>query len=165
MRYLLLYLPLPIFILILQTGVTILFPNFIHHPDLILIFCVYSAHYNGRFYGELLGAYAGLCEDVISATPFGVHIIIRTVISFIIGHTIQWRVQNPFIVPVILVLCALCIKYLLYLLLGALFSIANMIAFIFDVSILYEALYTIIATPILFSLLSLVPNARGAEEI
>lgn len=164
MKYILLYLPIPVVILVLQTVLGIVFRELNHLPDLILIFCVYSAHQHGRFRGQLLGAYSGLCEDIVSAAPFATHIFIRTVISFILGHTTEWRIQNTFIVPVILVLLALCIKYLLYLLLGVVFAITNMTTFVLSVAALYEACYTVIATPVLFSLLSLIPNPHATHE-
>lgn len=129
MRTLLFYFPVPILILALQTVLGIIFPDFIHLPDLILIFCVYSTHYNNRFTGQLVGAYSGFCEDLVSSAPFGTHVLIRTVISYVFGHTNRWRVQNNSIIPIILVIFAFVIKYTLYLLLGVLFSITSMINF------------------------------------
>lgn len=165
MRTLLFYFPIPILILALQTTLGVIFRDLVYLPDLMLIFCVYSAHYNDRFNGQLIGAYSGLCEDLVSYAPFGTHILIRTVISFIFGHTNRWRVQNSSVVPIILVFFALLIKYTLYLLLGILFAITNMISFLFSVSVLYEIAYTVIATPVLFSFLSLIPSPRAINEI
>lgn len=165
MHILLFYFPIPILILALQTVLSVIFRDLVHLPDLMLIFGVYSAHYNNRFTGQLIGAYSGFCEDMISSAPFGTHVLIRTVISYIFGHTTRWRVQNSSIVPIILVVFALFLKYVLYLLLGILFSITNMISFLFSVSVLYEIAYTIIATPVLFSFLSLIPNPHAQNEM
>ena len=165
MRYILAYGAIPIVILVLQTTLNLIFRDLTHLPDLILIFCVFSAHYNERPYGQLIGSYSGLCEDIISSALFGTHIFIRTVISFIIGYTARWSIQNAFVVPVILVLFALCIKYILYLILGVLFSIPAMITFVLSTAALYELLYTVIATPVLFSLFSVIPITRTVDEI
>lgn len=165
MRVFLFYLPVSVLVLALQTVFGIIFRDLAYIPDLMLIFCVYNAHYNNRFAGQLIGAYSGLCEDLVSSAPFGTHVLIRTVISFIFGHTSRWRMQSNSIAPVILVILALFVKYILYFILGVFFAITNMISFLFSVAVLYEIAYTIIATPILFSLLSLIPNRRAVNEI
>lgn len=163
MRYIFAYGSVPILILGLQTALGVLFPDLVHLPDLILIFCVYSAHYNGRFTGQLIGAYSGLCEDIVSSAPFATHILIRTILCYAFGNTERWQVQDNPITPIVLVILALGIKYLLYLMLGVLFSITNMINLLLSTAVLYEILYTVIATPVLFSLLSLLPRLRSNE--
>lgn len=159
MYMLLYYFPIPIIILVLQTVIGVIFSDLIHLPDLMLIFVVYSTYCSSRFTSQLVSAYSGFCEDVVSSAPFGTHTLVRVVLSYILGHTVQWRMRNSSIAPVILVICALIVKYVLYLILGVLFSIPNMISFLFSISVLYEIGYTIIVTPILFSFLSLIPSA------
>lgn len=164
MRYLFTYVPLLIFVILIQRLFNIVFNQFPLQPDLVLIFCVYTAHYNGKLIGQGVGFFAGICEDILSISPFGVSMIHRTVVAFIMGHTSQWQIQNVFIVPIILITIALIIKYITNIIIGALFAIENLIVHAISVNVLYEAIATIILTPILFSLLSIVPKIKKEEK-
>ena len=54
-------------------------------PDISLIVVLYLAINNGSTYGELAGFGSGLILDFLSAGPFGLNCIIRTLLGYVAG--------------------------------------------------------------------------------
>ncbi len=124
-------------------------------PDLSLICVVYFATHNGKLMGEVTGFISGLILDFLSAGPFGLNCLFRTIIGYIGGLFNKTVNTDGFVVPLILGLGATLMKALIFFVLSYLYPTAVMRYNPFSWLFLCELIFTVILTPLLFKFLSL----------
>ncbi|MFP4483530.1 MAG: rod shape-determining protein MreD [Spirochaetaceae bacterium] len=133
-------------------------------PDIALIFLVYYAHHTGSFPGEIVGFLAGMTFDALSAAPLGFHAVIYTTIGYLIGISRQRVVLDPIFVPVLFVAVATLFKAFMGFLLLAIFPVDAGFTGVISPRIAVEIGYSVVLTPLLFALFSLVRPLRGARR-
>ena len=161
---LLFYIPIIVLLMLIQSTTVRIFPNILYQPDLITIAIVYLAHQEGKVVGQSMGFFSGILEDVLGLGPFGFHALIRTVMGYTVGFTTDWRVTDSPLVAFVLVVLGIVIQQLLYLLFGTIFSYPRIVISTLSLQSVWEALLTILFTPICFSLFSLLPIKRPSNN-
>ncbi len=161
---LLIYIPIIVLLVLIQSTTVRIFPNIHYQPDLITIAIVYLAHKEGKVAGQSTGFFSGILEDVLGLGPFGFHTLVRTVMGYTIGFTTNWRVTDSPLVALVLVVLGIVIQYFLYLLIGTVFSYPGIVISTFSLQSVWGALLTILFTPICFSFLSLLPFKRSSDK-
>ena len=81
-------------------------------PDLSLICVLYFSLHNGRVSGECTGFISGLFIDFLSAAPFGLNCLFRTVLGYLGGVFTKTFNTDGIIIPAVLGFCATIIKCL-----------------------------------------------------
>jgi rod shape-determining protein MreD len=122
-------------------------------PDIALGIIVYSAYVNGVMTGQLSGFFYGITQDLLSGTPFGLNMLIRTLIGALAGLMRGTFFLDSFLLPMILCASATLFKALMLFLLSLLF-LGTVPSYDFTAPKLWAeaALNTAIA-PFLFALL------------
>jgi rod shape-determining protein MreD len=90
-------------------------------PDIALGIIVYSAYVNGVMTGQLSGFFYGITLDFLSAAPFGLNALIRTLIGALAGLMRGTFFLDGFLLPMILCASATLLKALMLFLLSLLF--------------------------------------------
>ena len=89
-------------------------------PDITLGIVVYSAYVNGVMAGQLSGFFSGIVLDSLSAAPFGLNALIRTLVGALAGLMKGTFFLDVFLLPMILCASATLLKALILLLLNLL---------------------------------------------
>jgi rod shape-determining protein MreD len=122
-------------------------------PDLALGIVVYCAYVNGVMGGQLSGFFSGMVLDFLSAAPFGLNTLVRTLIGACAGMMKGTFFLDPILLPMGLCAAATLLKALLLLLLNLLFGGAVM-AYSFAAPTLWaELALNTFTAPFLFALL------------
>ncbi|MDR1858515.1 MAG: rod shape-determining protein MreD [Treponema sp.] len=122
-------------------------------PDIALGIVVYSAYVNGVMTGQLSGFFSGIVLDCLSAAPFGLNALVRTLIGALAG-----LMKGTFFLDLVLLPMGLCavatlLKALALLLLNLLFGGAVM-AYSFAAPTLWaELALNTLTAPFLFAFL------------
>ena len=90
-------------------------------PDLALGIVIYSAYVNGVMAGQFSGFFSGITLDLLSAAPFGLNALVRTLTGALAGLVNGKFFLDSFFLPMILCAAATLFKALLLLLLNLLF--------------------------------------------
>ena len=144
-----------------QSSAIGLFAQLEAFPDIVLIISVFTSYSYGRLFGESVGLVSGLVEDFISATPFGVNVLMRVVVGFVIGCFATRDHWETLLLPILLTIIALAGKFIILVAIAGIFSIGSILAEVFSAIFLYKSLMTILFAPFVFSLLSIVPRISG----
>ncbi len=124
-------------------------------PDLCLICVLYFSLQNGKLHGELTGFISGLFIDFLSSGPFGLNLLIRTIIGFFGGMFTKILNTDGFLIPAIIGFTATIIKGVLLYLTAFLYPSKvlayNPLSWIF----LFELIMNTILTPLIFKFLSI----------
>jgi len=122
-------------------------------PDIALGIVVYSAYVNGMMAGQLSGFFSGIVLDFLSAAPFGLNALVRTLIGALAGLMKGTFFLDVFLLPMILCALATLLKALLLLLFNLVFGEAVM-AYSFAAPTLWaELALNTFTAPFLFALL------------
>ncbi len=128
-------------------------------PDLSLICLLYISFHNGKLLGEGSGFISGLFLDFLSAAPFGLNCLYRTIIGFVAGIFNKTINTEGLLVPALLGALATIFKSILILFISFFFPLAviayNPISWMF----VFELGINTILTPIIFKLLNLFKNS------
>ncbi|MCL1836909.1 MAG: rod shape-determining protein MreD [Treponema sp.] len=89
-------------------------------PDIALGIVVYSAYINGVMTGQLSGFFYGLALDFLTAAPFGLNALVRTITGALAGLMKGTFFLDLFLLPMILCAAATLVKALILLLLNLL---------------------------------------------
>jgi rod shape-determining protein MreD len=89
-------------------------------PDLALGIIVYSAYVNGVMAGQLSGFFSGIALDFLTAAPFGLNALVRTIIGALAGLVKGTFFLDAFLLPMLLCAAATLLKALILLLLNLL---------------------------------------------
>lgn len=128
-------------------------------PDLLLIIVLFISLENGKLMGETTGFISGLFLDFVSACPFGLNCLLRTIIGYIGGLFNKTLNTSGIILPALLGLCATVCKVLLLWLFSFLYP-SSVIAYSpFTMNFLLEILMNTILTPLIFKFLRLFKNS------
>lgn len=113
-------------------------------PDILLIMTVYYSLKFGQVYGTVFGAVTGLCFDLISGGLLGSSMFVKTIAGFVAGFFFhENKVESNTFTPrfVFIVLLCAVINSLLLLILSAPGGTSNILALLFEGSLL-PAIYT-----------------------
>lgn len=127
-------------------------------PDLVLICVLYFSIENGKLMGESTGFISGVFLDFLSACPFGLNCLLRTILGFIGGIFNKTLNTDGFFIPALLGFCATIIKALLLWFISFLYPSSVVAYNPFTLSFLFEVLFNTILTPVLFKFLGLFHN-------
>lgn len=124
-------------------------------PDLSLLCVIFFAIHNGTFYGETSGFISGLMLDFLSAGPFGINCLFRTLIGYILGLFNKVINTEGFFVPLVLGFSATILKAVLLLLISVLYPNALLTFNPFSWTFLFELIFNTILAPFIFMFLNL----------
>ena len=91
-------------------------------PDLALGIIVYSAYVNGVMTGQLSGFCYGIAFDFMSAAPFGLNALVRTIIGALVGLMKGTFFLDILFIPMLLCASATLLKAMILFLLSLLLS-------------------------------------------
>ena len=124
-------------------------------PDLALICVLYFSIENGKLMGEATGFVSGVFLDFLSACPFGLNCLLRTIIGFIGGIFNKTLNTEGFFIPALLGLCATVLKAILLWIISLLYPSSVVAYNPFTIVFLFELLFNTILTPFVFKFLGL----------
>ncbi len=127
-------------------------------PDLSLICVLYFSLHNGRVSGECTGFISGLFIDFLSAAPFGLNCLFRTVLGYLGGVFTKTFNTDGIIIPAVLGFCATIIKCLLILSIAFLFPSSVVKYNPFSMMFLFELCANTVLTPVVFKILGIFKN-------
>jgi rod shape-determining protein MreD len=160
-----------VFVLLLSSGAVILQSTIFKYisiagvkPDLALIIILFIANSRGKLEGQVVGFGTGLIEDILSISPLGFHMFIKSFIGFIYGITKGTIFMDPLLMPVLLTVTGTVVKSLLAVLLSAIFSLSLSFSIVFSLNFLIELGYNAIIAPIIFALLSLIKPISSRRD-
>jgi rod shape-determining protein MreD len=133
-------------------------------PDLALIVLVFVALRRGSMTAQVSGFAAGVVEDLVSASPVGFHMLLRTLIGFLYGIFSGNVFVDPLLMPIVLSIAATIIKGLISGLVSLLFGLQGSGFMYFAGRLWIEAGYNALAAPFLFALLNLLRVFKQAEK-
>jgi len=122
-------------------------------PDIALGIVVYSAYINGVMIGQCSGFFSGIALDLLSAAPFGLNALLRTLTGAIAGLMKGKFFLDPFLIPMMLCASATLFKALLFFLLNLVF-LGNVPSYVLAAPTLWvETALNAFTAPFLFALL------------
>jgi len=121
-------------------------------PDIILIMIIIISNFSGSYTGEIVGFSTGILEDLLSMSPLGFNAFINTFIGYLSGITVGKIFLHPLIITVFQVIIGTLIKSLLTFLLLLIF-VNGKADSVYTLSFIFELLFNIIITPVIFFLL------------
>jgi len=124
-------------------------------PDLALICVLYFSIENGKLMGEATGFVSGVFLDFLSACPFGLNCLLRTIIGFIGGIFNKTLNTEGFFIPALLGFCATVLKAILLWIISLLYPSSVVAYNPFTIVFLFELLFNTILTPFVFKFLGL----------
>jgi len=133
-------------------------------PDLALIVLVFVALRRGSMTAQVSGFAAGIVEDLVSASPVGFHMLLRTLIGFLYGIFSGNVFVDPLLMPIVLSIAATIIKGIIAGLVSLLFGLQGSGFMYFAGRLWIEAGYNALAAPFLFALLNLLRVFKQAER-
>jgi len=133
-------------------------------PDLALIVLVFVALRRGSMTAQVSGFAAGVVEDLVSASPVGFHMLLRTLIGFLYGIFSGNVFVDPLLMPIVLSIAATIIKGIIAGLVSLLFGLQGSGFMYFAGRLWIEAGYNALAAPFLFALLNLLRVFKQAEK-
>lgn len=129
-------------------------------PDLSLICVLYLSLSNGKLLGETTGFVSGLFLDFLSAGPFGLNCLLRTIIGYLGGMFNKLLNTEGFFIPLVLGLCATLVKEILLWIISMLYPSSVILPYSpFTFQFLFELGINSILTPFVFRFLHLFKNS------
>jgi len=120
-------------------------------PDIALGIIVYSAYVNGVMTGQLSGFCYGIALDFLSAAPFGLNALVRTIIGALAGLMKGTFFLDILLLPMLLCASATLLKALILFVLSLLMAIP---AYPFAAPVLWaEMALNTVTAPFLFAFL------------
>jgi rod shape-determining protein MreD len=117
-------------------------------PDLALIVLVFVALRRGSMTAQVSGFAAGIVEDLVSASPVGFHMLLRTLIGFLYGIFSGNVFVDPLLMPIVLSIAATIIKGIISGLVSLLFGLQGSGFMYFAGRLWIEAGYNALAAPV-----------------
>ena len=128
-------------------------------PDFSLICVLYFSLKNGKLMGESTGFVSGIFLDFLSACPFGLNTLYRTILGFIGGIFNKRLNTEGFLIPLFLGFSATLLKALLLKSISFFYHGIVLSYDIFSQLFLFELGLNTILTPILFKFLRIFTNS------
>ncbi len=124
-------------------------------PDIMLIVLMYISIQNGSIAGQLTGFSSGLLIDFLSATPFGLNSLIRTILGFF-GGLLHLNIQSRgIIIPIAVSFFATLSKALVIFVISFFYPDKILIYSLFSSQLWFECILNAVLSPIIFFLLSM----------
>jgi rod shape-determining protein MreD len=133
-------------------------------PDLALIVLVFLALRRGSMTAQVAGFAAGIVEDLVSVSPVGFHMILRTVIGYLYGLLSGNVFVDPLLMPIVLTIVATILKGIVSGLVSLVFGLQSSGFLYFAGRLWIEAGYNALAAPFVFALLNLLKVFKQAEK-
>jgi rod shape-determining protein MreD len=133
-------------------------------PDLALIVLVFVALRRGSMTGQVAGFTSGIVEDLVSASPVGFHMLLRTLIGFLYGLFSGNVFVDPLLMPIVLTVVATILKGLISGIVSLVFGLKASGFLYFTGRLWIEAGYNALAAPFLFALLNLLKVFKQSEK-
>jgi rod shape-determining protein MreD len=123
-------------------------------PDLLMITVLYIAYTNGSMIGQTTGFFSGLILDFASASPLGLHALIRTILGFIFGRLHQTVTISGILIPMIVGFVATLLKAILLMVVSFFYPSGIDTYFSTGTAFFSECLLNSIMTPVMFKFLA-----------
>lgn len=133
-------------------------------PDLLLICLLYVSFYNGSLYGTSAGFVSGLFLDFMSASPFGLNCLLRTVIGYVAGKFSKSLNISGFFLPALLGFSATLAKALVIWIISIFFPGSVNSYNLVSVQFLFELFANAVLTPVIFKFLGIFSNMLLLEN-
>jgi rod shape-determining protein MreD len=133
-------------------------------PDLALIVLVFVALRRGSMTAQVAGFASGIVEDLVSASPVGFHMLLRTLIGFLYGLFSGNVFVDPLLMPIVLTIVATILKGIVSGLVSLVFGLQSSGFLYFAGRLWIEAGYNALAAPFVFALLNLLKVFKQAEK-
>lgn len=127
-------------------------------PDIVLICVLYLSIQNGKLAGETTGFISGLFLDAISACPFGLNCLIRTILGYLGGLFNKTLNTTGFFIPMLLGFCATIAKTVVVWIVALLYPSTVLSYNPFTIAFVFELAVNTILSPFIFKFLSLFEN-------
>lgn len=128
-------------------------------PDFLLLVLIYFSIKNGRTFGIISGFCSGLIFDFITASPFGLNCLVRTITGYVFGLFNKSINVSGFFFPFFMGLSSSILKGVLLVLISFCFPNVNLFSSIFSSVFMWELLFNTVLTPFVFKFLSLFDSA------
>lgn len=128
-------------------------------PDFILIVSLYLSIHNGRLFGTCAGFTEGLIMDFLSASPFGLNCLVRTIIGYVFGFCAKTLNISGVIFPVLLGAAGTLAKAVILWLVSVFYPSINIAYNIFSTSFAFEILLNAFLTPVIFRFMDVFSNS------
>jgi rod shape-determining protein MreD len=133
-------------------------------PDLALIVLVFVALRRGSMTAQVAGFVSGIVEDLVSASPVGFHMLLRTLIGFLYGLFSGNVFVDPLLMPIVLTVVATVLKGLISGIVSLVFGLKASGFLYFTGRLWIEAGYNALVAPFLFALLNLLKVFKQSEK-
>lgn len=132
-------------------------------PDLALILLVFISLRKGQRPGQTAGFITGLIEDFLSLpVTLGYYAAIKGIIGFLFGKFKGRMFIGPIFMPVVIILVATFIKYLLAAIFSFFFSVGE--PGFFSFRLLIEIIFNCLLAPLVYRFLKLFKVLITAEK-
>lgn len=133
-------------------------------PDFLLICLLYVSLFNGSLYGASAGFISGLFLDFMSASPFGLNCLLRTIIGYISGKFNKSLNIKGIFIPMLIGFCATLLKALVIWLISFFFQESVVPYNILSLKFCFELIANSVLTPIVFKFLRIFSNMLLLEN-
>jgi len=123
-------------------------------PDLLMITVLYISYINGSMMGQTTGFVSGLMLDLVSASPLGLHALVRTIMGFIFGRLHQNITISGIVIPMIVGFLATILKAILLMVISFFYPFDIRTYAATGTLFFTECIFNSIMTPIMFKFLA-----------
>lgn len=134
-------------------------------PDFLLLCSLYFSVQNGTLFGTTTGFVSGLFLDFLSAAPFGLNCLLRTIIGYIGGLFQKSLNINGILLPMVLGFVATLAKAGLIWIVALFYPLGIQTYELFSVSFVVELTLNTILAPLTFRFLDLFAPLVTVEKI
>lgn len=134
-------------------------------PDFLLLCSLYFSVQNGTLFGTTTGFVSGLFLDFLSAAPFGLNCLLRTIIGYIGGLFQKSLNINGILLPMVLGFVATLAKAGLIWVVALFYPLGIQTYELFSVSFVVELTLNTILAPLTFRFLDLFAPLVTVEKI
>ncbi|MBQ7158311.1 MAG: rod shape-determining protein MreD [Treponema sp.] len=134
-------------------------------PDFLLLCSLYFSVQNGTLFGTTTGFISGLFLDFLSAAPFGLNCLLRTIIGYVGGLFQKTLNINGILLPMLFGFVATLVKALVIWLIALFYPLGIQTYELFSVTFVVELLLNTILAPITFRFLDLFAHIITVEKI
>ncbi len=124
-------------------------------PDIMLIVILYIGMKNGSNIGQLTGFFSGLLIDFLSASPFGLNSLVRTILGFLSGLLHLNVSSKGIIMPATLGFVATLTKATVIFIVSFFYPGKIVLYSLFSSNLWYECLFNALLSPLIFFALSM----------
>ncbi len=134
-------------------------------PDFLLLCTLYFSVQNGTLFGTTTGFVSGLFLDFLSAAPFGLNCLLRTIIGYVGGLFQKTLNINGLLLPMLLGFAATLIKAFIVWLIALFYPLGIQTYELISVVFVVELLLNTVLAPITFRFLDLFAQITTVEKI